>query len=43
MQAQAYLDVNAAISWERFNNKYEPVSAPSLLNLEKEFRDLSLK
>jgi hypothetical protein len=38
-----YLDGNAAIAQERINNKYEPISAPSLMKLEKQFRELSLK
>jgi hypothetical protein len=38
-----YSDGNAAIAWEMLNNKYEPFSAPSLVKLEKQFRDLSLK
>jgi hypothetical protein len=38
-----YLDGNGAIAWERLKNKYEPVSAPSMVKLEKQFRELSLK
>jgi hypothetical protein len=38
-----YPDGNSAISWERIQNKYEPVSAPSMVKLEKQFRELSLK
>jgi hypothetical protein len=34
---------NGAIAWERLKNKYEPVSAPSMVKLEKQFRELSLK
>jgi hypothetical protein len=34
---------NYNIAWERLKNKYEPVSAPSMVNLEKQFRELSLK
>jgi hypothetical protein len=33
-----YPDGNAAIAWERPKNKYEPISAPSLVKLEKQFR-----
>ena len=36
-------DGNAATAWERLKNKYEPVSAPTLVKLEKQFRELSLK
>jgi gag-polypeptide of LTR copia-type len=36
-------DVNAASAWERIKNKYEPASAPTLLELEKQFRELVLK
>ena len=36
-------DGNAASAWERLKNKYEPVSAPTLVKLEKQFRELSLK
>jgi hypothetical protein len=38
-----YPDGNGAIAWERLNNKYEPVSAPSMVKLEKQFRELSWK
>jgi hypothetical protein len=34
---------NAATAWEKLKNKYEPVSAPTLVKLEKQFRELSLK
>jgi hypothetical protein len=33
---------NAATAWETLKNKYEPVSAPILVKLEKQFRELSL-
>jgi len=36
-------DGNAASAWERLKNKYELVSAPTLVELEKQFRELSLK
>jgi gag-polypeptide of LTR copia-type len=36
-------DGNAATAWEKLKNKYEPVSAPTLVKLEKQFRELSLK
>jgi hypothetical protein len=38
-----YPDVNAVVSWERLKNKYEPVSATSMVKLDKQFRDSSLK
>jgi hypothetical protein len=38
-----YPDGNGAIAWERLKNKYEPASAPSMVKLEKQFRELSLK
>jgi hypothetical protein len=42
-KSKDYPDGNAAISWERLKKKYGPISAPSLVKLEKEFRELSLK
>jgi gag-polypeptide of LTR copia-type len=36
-------DGNAASVWEKLKNKYNPVSAPTLVKLEKQFRELSLK
>jgi len=38
-----YPDGNAALAWERLKNKYEPISPSSLVKLEKQFRELSLK
>jgi hypothetical protein len=38
-----YPDGNDTIAWDRPNDKYEPVSAPSMVKLEKQFRELSLK
>jgi hypothetical protein len=38
-----YPDGNGAIAWERLKNKYEPVSAPSMVKLEKQLRELSVK
>jgi gag-polypeptide of LTR copia-type len=34
---------NAASAWEKLKNKYEPVSAPSMVKLDKQFRELTLK
>jgi gag-polypeptide of LTR copia-type len=42
-KAKEYPDGNAVIAWERLKNKFEPVSAPSMVKLEKQFRTLSLK
>jgi hypothetical protein len=42
-KSKDYPDGNAAIVWESLKNKYEPISAPSLVKLEKQFRELSLK
>jgi hypothetical protein len=42
-KSKEYPDGNTAIAWERLKNKYEPISAPSLVKLEKQFRELSLK
>jgi hypothetical protein len=38
-----YADGNASMAWERFKNKYEPQSAPSLVKMEKQFRQSALK
>jgi hypothetical protein len=38
-----YPDGNGAIAWERLKNIYEPVSVSSMVKLEKQFRELSLK
>jgi hypothetical protein len=35
-------DCNVTTVWERFKKKYEPISAPSMVKLEKRFRGLSL-
>jgi hypothetical protein len=37
-----YPDSNVAIAWERLKYKYEPILAPSLVKVEKQFRELSL-
>ena len=42
-KSKHYPDGNAATAWERLKNKHEPISAPSLVKLEKQFRELSLK
>jgi hypothetical protein len=38
-----YADGNASMAWERLKNKFEPSSAPSLVKLEKQFHQCSLK
>jgi hypothetical protein len=42
-KSKDYPDGNAAVAWEWLKNKYERISAPSLVKLEKQFRELSLK
>jgi hypothetical protein len=38
-KTKGHPDGNAAAAWEKLKNKYEPVSAPTLLKLEKQFRE----
>jgi hypothetical protein len=38
-----YADGNLSLVWERLRNKFEPSFAPSLVKLEKHFRQFSLK
>jgi hypothetical protein len=38
-----YPDGNAASAWEKLKNKYEPVSANSMVKLDKQFRELTIK
>jgi hypothetical protein len=42
-KSKDYADGNANMAWERLKNKFEPSSAPSLVKLEKLFRQCSLK
>jgi gag-polypeptide of LTR copia-type len=42
-KSKDYPDGNAATAWERLKNKFEPISAPSMVKLEKQFRGLALK
>jgi gag-polypeptide of LTR copia-type/Zinc knuckle len=42
-RSKDYPDGNAAVAWEKLKDKYEPVSAPSMVKLDKQFRELSLK
>jgi hypothetical protein len=36
-------DGNAVIAWEKLKNNYEPISSPSVVKLDKQFRYSSLK
>jgi gag-polypeptide of LTR copia-type len=36
-------DGNAAMAWDKLKNKYNPMSAPSMVKLDKQFRDSVLK
>ena len=38
-----FVDGNANLAWERLRNKFEPQSAPSLVKMEKQFRQCALK
>jgi hypothetical protein len=38
---KGYADGKASMAWERLKNKLEPSSAPSLVKLEKQFRQCS--
>lgn len=38
-----YVDGNAAIAWQRLTAKYAPTTAPSLVKLERQFRQSKLK
>jgi gag-polypeptide of LTR copia-type len=42
-KTQDYPDGNAASAWEKLKYKNEPVSAPSMVKLDKQFRELTLK
>jgi hypothetical protein len=42
-KSKDYSDGNVAIAWKRLKKKYEPICAPFLVKLEKQFRELSLK
>jgi gag-polypeptide of LTR copia-type len=42
-KSKDYPDGNAASACEKLKNKFEPVSAPSLVKLDKQFIDSSLK
>jgi hypothetical protein len=42
-KSKDYPDGNAATARERLKKKYEPISAPSMVKLENQFRGLALK
>ena len=42
-KSKDYLDGNTAIPWERLKNKYNPISAPSVVKLEEKFREFKEK
>jgi hypothetical protein len=42
-KSKDYDDSNAFMAWECLKNKLEPVSAPSLVKTEKQFRQCALK
>jgi hypothetical protein len=41
-KSKDYHNVNAVTTWEKLKNKSDPVSAPSMIKLDKQFRDSSL-
>jgi hypothetical protein len=42
-KSKDYPDGNVTIAWDKLKNKYEPMSAPSIVKLDKQFRDTVLK
>jgi gag-polypeptide of LTR copia-type len=42
-KSKEYVDGNAFIAWEQLKNKFEPLSAPSLVKKEKQFRQCAFK
>jgi LEA14-like dessication related protein len=42
-KSKDYPDGNAVTSWEKLKKKYEHVSTPSMVKLDKQFRDSLLK
>jgi hypothetical protein len=42
-KSKDYVDGNAFMAWERLKNKFEPVSAQSLVKMENQFRQCALK
>jgi hypothetical protein len=41
-KSKDYVDGNEFMAWEDLKNKFEPVSAPSLVKMEKQFRQCVL-
>jgi hypothetical protein len=39
---EEHVDGNVFMAWERLKNKFEPLSAPSLVKLEKQFHQCAL-
>jgi gag-polypeptide of LTR copia-type len=42
-KSKEYVDGNTFMAWERLKNKFEPLSAPYLVKMEKQFRQCALK
>jgi gag-polypeptide of LTR copia-type len=42
-KSKEYVDGNAFMAWEQLKNKFEPLSAPSLVKMEKQFGQCALK
>ena len=42
-KSKGYPDVNVTTAWEKLKNRYEHTFAPSMVKLDKQFRDSSLK
>jgi hypothetical protein len=38
-----YVDGNVFMAWERLKNKFEPLSTPYLMKMEKQFHQCALK
>ena len=43
IRRKEYVEGNAVLAWDRLKNNYEPISAPSMVKLEEQFRESSLK
>jgi gag-polypeptide of LTR copia-type/Zinc knuckle len=42
-KSKEYVDCNACMAWEQLKSKFEPLSVPSLVKIEKQFRQCALK
>jgi gag-polypeptide of LTR copia-type/Zinc knuckle len=42
-KSKEYVDGNAFMAWEQLKNTFEPLSAPFLVKMEKQFRQCALK